>query len=101
MHRGLWKHWEGLQTQNEGLKQILEMVMFNLRSIDAWVDIGPADNGKKDIVWKRIEVSEYVVFWKLQLVASFVDVIADEAGGGSRGQIRNVVLEFELLQWAR
>lgn len=44
---------------------------------------------------------QYVVFWELQLVGIFVDVIADEAGGVGRGQIRNVVLEFELLQGAR
>lgn len=45
-----------------------------------------------------MEVSECVVFWELQLVGTFVGVIADEASGVGRGQIRNVVLELELLQ---
>lgn len=60
--------------------------------------ISPADNGRKDIAWKSMEVSEYVVFWELQLVGVFVDVIAEEAGGIGRSQIRAVVLVFELLR---
>ena len=71
--RGSWKPWEGLQTQNEGLKQISEMAMFNLSSTEAWVGISPADSGKKGMPWKSIEVSEYVVFWELQLVGVFVE----------------------------
>lgn len=59
--------------------------------------ISPADNGRKDIAWKSMEVSEYVVFWGLQLVGVFVDVIAEEAGGVGRSQIRAVALVFESL----
>lgn len=49
------------------------MAVFNLSSTEAWMGISPADSGKKDIPWKSMEVSEYVVFWELQLVGVFVE----------------------------
>lgn len=87
MHRGLGKHWGGLQTQ-EGQKQIL----FKL-GIEVCLDVSPSDKGKNDIPCKSMQVLEYVTSWELPSVGLFVDMIGDEAGGTDRSQIMKCGVE--------
>lgn len=91
MHRDLGKHWGVLQTQNAGLKQILEMVMLKL-SIEACVGLVRLTRVEYDIPHTSVEVVEYIISWELHFVEIFIGMIGDGAGIKSCNEVLNAML---------